>query len=174
MEIRRIRPDEVEAYREVRLRALRLAPYAFGTTFAEASERDDEAWRQNTERLSQPGIAGFALDRGDGTFGGLVSVRIEDGLGEVNQMWLDEDLRGGDWATALLDACERFAADAGLERITLWVLEVNARAARFYARRGYTPTGETETAPWGGHELKLAKRLSSGSYGLNSPEFPQF
>jgi ribosomal protein S18 acetylase RimI-like enzyme len=166
MEVRRIRPDEVEAYRDVRLRALRLAPYAFSTTFEEASVRGEAEWREFTERLATSAhTAGFALDRGAGTFGGLVSVRIkdredsEDHEAEVNQMWLDEDLRGGDWGRALLDACERFAADAGVERLTLWVAEGNERAARLYARRGYLPTGETKAFPTGGLELRLAKAL---------------
>ena len=104
----------MEAYREVRLRALRLAPYAFGTTFAEASSRDDDAWRANTVRLCGPEVAGFVLDRGDGTLGGLVSVTIEDpAAAEVNQMWLDEDLRGGAWGAALLGECEAFASAGG-------------------------------------------------------------
>lgn len=163
MEVRRIRPDEVDGYREVRLRALRLAPYAFSTTFDEASSRGEDAWREFTERLAtSASTAGFALDRGEGRFGGLVSVRIEDSAeseGEVNQMWLDEDLRGGDWGAALLDACERFAADAGVGRLTLWVAEGNERAARLYARCGYTPTGATEAFPAGGLEVQFEKPL---------------
>jgi len=161
VEVRRIRPDDIEAYREVRLRALRRAPYAFLTTFADASSRDDEAWRDATARLASEHVAGFALDRGDGTFGGLVSVTVEDpSAAEVNQMWLDEDLRGGDWGAALLAACESFAAAAGVERLTLWVAEGNARAERFYARCGYLATGETEAFPGGGRELQLAKPLA--------------
>ncbi len=160
MEIRRIRPDDVEAYREVRLRALRLAPYAFSTTFVDASSRDDEAWRGATARLAGEHVAGFAVDRGDGTFGGLVSVTIEDpAAAEVNQMWLDEDLRGGDWGAALLGACEGFATAADIGRLTLWVAEGNERTARFYARCGYAATGETEAFPGGGLELQLAKVL---------------
>jgi len=168
VEVRRIRPDEVEAYRDVRLRALRLAPYAFSTTFEEASTRSDEEWREFTGRLATSAqMAGFALDRGDGNFGGLVSVRVEAEVGEagevsegeVNQMWLDEDLRGGDWGRALLDACEHFAADAGLERLTLWVAEGNERASRLYARCGYVPTGQTEAFPAGGMEVQLARAI---------------
>ena len=160
MEVRRIRPDEMEAYREVRLRALRLAPYAFGTTFADASSRDDDAWRANTVRLCRPDIAGFVLDRGDGTLGGLVSVTIEDpAAAEVNQMWLDEDLRGGAWGAALLGACEAFATAGGVRRLALWAAATNERALRFYRRCGYLETGRTEIDPNAGLELELAKDL---------------
>lgn len=179
MEVRRIRPDDVEAYREVRLRSLRLAPDAFGSTFEEASQRTDAEWREFTERLATSvHTAGFVLDRGDtssSVFGGLATVRLlDDPTGhasreaprdaEVNQMWLDEDLRGGDWAPALLAACEAFARTLGpppVERVTLWVAATNERAARLYARCGYEPTGETDEAPEPhlGTEVRLAKRL---------------
>ena len=160
MEVRRIRPDEMEAYRDVRLRALRLVPYAFGTTFADASSRDDDAWRASTARLCRPDIAGFVLDRGDGTFGGLVSVTIEDpAAAEVNQMWLDEDLRGGEWGAALLGACEAFAAAGGVRRLMLWAAASNERALRFYRRCGYLDTGRTEVDANAGLEVELAKDL---------------
>lgn len=162
MEVRRIRPDEMEAYREVRLCALLLAPYAFGTTFADASSRDDDAWRANTARLCRPDIAGFVLDRGDGTFGGLVSVTIEDpAAAEVNQMWLDEDLRGGAWGATLLGACEAFAVAGGVGRLTLWAAATNERALRFYRRCGYLETRRTQVDANAGFELELAKDLDA-------------
>lgn len=166
MEIRRIRPDEFEAYREVRLRALRSAPYAYGSTFEEASTRDEAAWREFTERLAtSERNAGFVLDRGEGRFGGLASIRFEDddASAEVNQMWVDEDLRGGTWAKALLDAAEAYASAGGVRRVTLWVTEGNVRAARLYARCGYTPTGATGALPRVGPGLELAKELPESS-----------
>ena len=167
MEVRRIRPGEFEAYREVRLRALRLAPYAFGTTLEEAASRSDDEWRAFSDRLAtSTETAGFIVDRGEGVPGGLVSVRllVEPGDvasdAEVNQMWVDEDLRGGPWAGALLDAMEGFARAIGVRRLTLWVTEGNRRAFRVYERHGYTPTGVTEPFPRGGIETQLGKALT--------------
>ena len=49
------------------------------------------------------------------------------------------------WSTgtgrALLDHVLAKARTAGYARITLWVLEANARARRFYQRAGFTPDG---------------------------------
>lgn len=167
MEVRRLRlhdSGDIEAYRDVRLRALRLAPYAYLTTLAEAEERDAEALREFTERMAaSEEIAGFVLERDGGGFGGLASVRLEpDGAGaEVNQMWVDEDLRGAGWGEELLASCERFAAEAGAQRVTLWVADDNPRAERLYARFGYVRTGSTEPFPRGGTEVEMAKSLSS-------------
>ena len=168
MEVRVIRDDEWEAYREVRLRALREAPYAFGTTYEEASRRDEGTWRKFTARLAaQAESTGFVLDRGDGQMGGLVTVRFDlEGAGrggagedaaEVNQMWLDEDLRGQGNAERLLHACEEVTRARSVNRVVLWVEDENPRAARVYERCGYRRTGVTEPNERGGRSWQFAK-----------------
>ncbi|MDA1010168.1 MAG: GNAT family N-acetyltransferase, partial [Chloroflexi bacterium] len=138
MDVRPIRPDEVEAYRDVRLRALREAPYAFSTTFDEAAARPESTWREFTHRLAaREELVGFVLDRGDGRLAGLATVRLEALSAEVNQMWLDEDLRGQGHAEALLHAAEAFAQERGVVCMELWVEDDNHRAIRTYERCGY-------------------------------------
>jgi ribosomal protein S18 acetylase RimI-like enzyme len=162
VEVRPVRAGEWEAYREVRLRALREAPYAFSTTYEEASQRDDDAWREATERIaSHREWAGFVLDRGDGRLAGLVSVHVEGAGAELNQMWLDEDLRGLGHAEALVAAAEDLARSRGVTRLELWVEEDNPRAARFYERLGYRLTGEGEPNPRGGRTLQMARQMAS-------------
>lgn len=166
MLVRRLRADETAAYRDVRLRALLRAPEAFGSTYEESVARPDAVWAEFTLRLAtSDAAAGFVLDRGDGRFAGLASVRLlEDGDAEINQMWLDEDVRGGAWAQALLDACHAAAVAMGAPRTTLWVVETNERARRLYLRSGYRPTGETahmhEDDTGSPLELRLARPLS--------------
>ena len=45
-EIRRVRADEWEALRDLRLRALADSPHAFATTLAEAERRSEAEWRE--------------------------------------------------------------------------------------------------------------------------------
>lgn len=160
MDVRPIRSDDTDAYREVRLRALSEAPYAFGTTYEEAAARPESAWREMTERLAaRVELAGFVLDRGDGRLAGLATVRLEALSAEVNQMWLDEDLRGRGFAEALLGAAEEFARDRGVVCMELWVEDDNPRAARVYERCGYQPTGEGEPNLRRGATLRFTKLL---------------
>ncbi len=44
MEIRRLRVDEADSWRNIRLRMLQDAPSAFGTTYAEALATPAEEW----------------------------------------------------------------------------------------------------------------------------------
>jgi GNAT superfamily N-acetyltransferase len=52
---------------------------------------------------------------------------------------------------ALLTAAEEGMRGRGADRASLWVLETNARARRFYERRGWTWDGSTST-----HQLQCA------------------
>ena len=56
MEIRRARPDEWQALRDLRLRALATDPDAFGSTLAGSSTRTDAEWQ---ERANPPDGAVF-------------------------------------------------------------------------------------------------------------------
>ena len=49
MQVRRVRPDEWRALRDVRLRALETDPDAFGATVAEALARPDEEWQSRAD-----------------------------------------------------------------------------------------------------------------------------
>ncbi|MDO9445935.1 MAG: N-acetyltransferase, partial [Dehalococcoidia bacterium] len=94
MEVRRIRADEGIALREVRLRALRLAPEAFHSTVEEASLHPEAEWHDRAERGANGAYeAMFVLDRGDGVLGGMVYTNAltdppHDAF--ISSMWLDE------------------------------------------------------------------------------------
>lgn len=139
MEVRRIQAAEWRAYREVRLRALRMSPYAYSSRFDDAVTRTDETWQEFVTRMAEvEDSAAFVLDRGSGEFAGLVSTTVdrETGQGEVFQMWLDENLRGGGYASELLGVVEGFCLERGASRVVLGVEDENPRARRFYEREG--------------------------------------
>jgi GNAT superfamily N-acetyltransferase len=164
MEIRRIRSGEAAAYREVRLRALRLEPGAFGSTYAEELAYPDSLWAERTDASAESmESALFVVDRGDGAFAGTVYVRVAPEAphdGYVGAMWVDDDLRGGGWATGLLDTAEAFARALGASAVELWVAEMNPRARAFYARQGYRPTGVDEPSHDGTRTLLLRKEIA--------------
>jgi ribosomal protein S18 acetylase RimI-like enzyme len=163
MEIRELREDDGLAYRDVRLRALRLAPEAFGATYEEEAAQTDAFWIDLVARTARSmESAVFALDRGDGTLAGTAYVRVLPDPphdGSVGAMWLDEDLRGSGWAEALLGAAEKFARALGAGAVTLWVAGGNERARRFYARTGYISTGIEEPSAREAPTLLLRKDL---------------
>ncbi|RTQ99864.1 GNAT family N-acetyltransferase [Halomonas nitroreducens] len=82
--------------------------------------------------------------------------------GEVYALYLRAEQWGRGVGRALLAAAERRLAGDGHRLASLWVLEANQRARRFYARVGYSPDGRRETIRIGGkalHELRYRKPL---------------
>jgi len=119
-------------------------------------------WR---ERLDRPpaGWSTFVADR-DGVVVGFTSVgpsRDERGIGELYAIYVDPD----DWSTgvgrALIERAEEQLRSEYAE-VTLWVLEDNPHARRFYERAGWSLDGGRKAeARWGvrAPEVRYRKRF---------------
>jgi len=142
MEIRRVRANEWEALRELRLQALGTDPDAFGDTMERASADDDEAWRRRADR---PDGVTFVAVADDGRFlgmaGGGPAPDRPDAAG-VYGMWVAPEARGRGLGAALLAAVEGWARETGYVLIGLGVTTTNEPAIRLYASRGYADIGE--------------------------------
>ncbi|HUY61801.1 MAG TPA: GNAT family N-acetyltransferase [Candidatus Dormibacteraeota bacterium] len=137
--VRRLERTEWPLLREVRLRALRDAPFAFGATHAETATRDDEFWQASVVRT-----AWFVAHRGDETVGmvaGLPGDAAAPESRELVSMWVAPSWRGAGVAAELVAAVCRWAQADGAAAVLLSVSEANPRARRFYERVGFRPTG---------------------------------
>lgn len=148
--IRRIRPQDAEAWREVRLRALLDAPDAFGSTHAETLARPPGYWSDRAARSATgSATAIFLADGGNGLLG-LVGGNCPPGQSEVRElisMWVAPAARGTGLAERLVAEVVDWSADAGSSRVELWVTESNERARRLYARIGFTLTDAQQAHP---------------------------
>jgi GNAT superfamily N-acetyltransferase len=146
--IRRLRPDEGQALKTLRLRALAGAPDAFGQTLAEASARDD--WAEWARKLSSAdGNAGFLAEAPEGAVGlafGILEAERADAA-HVGGMWVDPAWRRRGVGAALVAAVIEWARARGRPRVCLWVTEQNRPAVSLYARLGFRPTGERRPLP---------------------------
>ncbi|WP_431782112.1 GNAT family N-acetyltransferase [Streptomyces chumphonensis] len=164
--IQALTPDEWPLWRELRLRALEEAPYAFGSTLAEwTGDGDREArWRA---RLNVPGSRSFlaVFDRLDGLDGQYVGMAgglpgATDNVVELVSCWVAPEARGRGVGDALLLAVEDFARASGAATLELAVYQDNAPAIALYGRNGLVDTGlRGDVAPDGHRELVLRKRL---------------
>jgi len=136
VEIQRIGPDEWEIFRDLRLRALREAPYAFGSRYDDWVQAPEDRWRV---RLAAVPLNLVAL-RGDVPLGMASGVLEGEDGAELISMWVDPAARGSGVAAALVGAVVDWAAGAG--RTTyLMVRSENARAIASYARAGFVDLG---------------------------------
>ncbi|MEY9878225.1 GNAT superfamily N-acetyltransferase [Streptacidiphilus sp. MAP12-33] len=82
------------------------------------------------------------------------------GIGEVHALYVHPDAWFTGTGAALLDAATRRLAEDRFHTLTLWVLERNEQARRFYERHGWQPDGATDELLFGGAmlvELRYAR-----------------
>ena len=136
--------EDWERYREIRLRALADAPFAFGSTFEQERERPEALWR---ERLANPGGATF-LATDEGRSVGLVSVFFEDvRRAHLVSMWVSPEARREGIGRTLVDLVIDWAARNDAATVELWVTETNRPARELYERCGFAFTGRRQPLP---------------------------
>ena len=72
-----------------------------------------------------------------------------ESVGEIVTFYLDPTAFGSGGADLLMSAALVALRAAGFTTAMLWVLGTNARARRFYERRGWRPDGTSKVHDWG-------------------------
>ena len=156
--IRATRREDWQLLRDVRLRALQEAPYAFLTTYEEAAVHPDDLWQER----ATPGdrAVTFVLE-GDGRFEGIVAGFADEEAPTVYlvAMWVAPERRGSGVARQLVEQVVEWARGRGADRVILSVEPRNERAARLYERCGFVRLAERPKLPWSSdspaYELRL-------------------
>ena|SRR5690348_14873729 len=137
--------DEWPLYRELRLRALRDSPDAYGSILDLEAALTDGEW---TERLARGVHSETELPliaECEGAPCGLAWVRLDDGAAEtahLYQMWVSAEHRRRGVARALVDAAAAWARVMGALRLDLDVTSNNEAAIRLYEGAGFVLHGE--------------------------------
>lgn len=75
--------------------------------------------------------------------------RDPESTGEITSIYLAPEVQGSGNGVALLAASVDQMVAAGYETATLWALDTNTRARRFYEIAGWKPDGTTKLHDWG-------------------------
>jgi GNAT superfamily N-acetyltransferase len=156
--IRRLTPDDWRDWRNLRLAALREAPYAFGSALADWQGAGDteERWRARLMSVEFNAIA--LLDQADA---GMVSGSLEGEQPELISMWVVPSARGRGVGDALIGSVIDWARSAGRDTLVLQLVEGNEHAAALYRRNGFEDRGLVADAD-GPCERLMALDLLSG------------
>ncbi|MCD9903096.1 GNAT family N-acetyltransferase [Streptomyces cyaneofuscatus] len=164
--MRAVRAEEWPLARQLRLEALQdpAAPVAFLESYEEAAAQPDAYWQDRTARGAEgTTVRQFVAESAEGEWVGTVTVlveRPEDDVrfgeaaavdqGHLVGVFVRPEVR----ATGVTDALFREAVDWAwslsappLARVRLYVHEDNPRAAAFYRRFGFVPSGQRIPAP---------------------------
>ncbi|HEU4946886.1 MAG TPA: GNAT family N-acetyltransferase [Kribbella sp.] len=155
--VRKLDVDDWKTLREIRLRSLLDAPEAFFRSHAEEAAFDEEAWRGRLSSTDWVTLIAEVDGRAVGMIGGGPAAEDERDpeAALMVAMWVEPESRGSGVADALTSALGDWAREQGHPRLLLWVYDAAPRAAAFYRRAGFTPTGRVEVFRNDGRPLNL-------------------
>lgn len=150
-----------ERVRELRLRMVLDTPVAFLESADQVRALDETEWRARVVRSRGPGNIRWIAAAPDGTWVGCMSAFISEGepsyvadakpgppRANLVGVFVDKDWRGdAGVADALLAAVCDWVRERGLDTLYLHVGDVNTRARRYYAKKGFTETGVVAVSP---------------------------
>lgn len=171
--VRRLTVGEGDLYRSVRLEALRESPEAFSSTYESALSRTYDSWN------AQVDASAFGSDRAtfivlaDQPIGLAALYRDHDrpNEGELIQVWVSPEARGGKVATDLINAIFDWAASNGFETIRAEVTRNNPRALRFYEKHGFVRIDPDHAS--GEHGRILTRRVEPDGEAHKLPRLAQ-
>ncbi len=142
--VTRIRSDQWQILRDVRLRALEDAPYAFGTTLAEGEKRTDRDWQDVArDHATLSDRAYFMAYVGGNPCGMAGCYRTTSDTVVLTAMWVAPEFREQKIGEQIVRAVIKWAREGGATTLEAWVSENNP-ARFFYEKIGFKETCSTE------------------------------
>lgn len=160
-EVRRVRPEDWAAVRDLRLAALRTDPMAFGSTLEREQAYPAERWQERA-RSSSSGDqqATFVATAPDGQLVGMATILRQPAGAGLFGMWVHPSRRGTGLGGRLLDTALRWLRE--IEPTATVTLEVNRQqgaAVGLYRSRGFEFSGHEQPLghdpPAVAHEMVL-------------------
>lgn len=138
--IRLLGPEDVDAFRSIRLEALRKAPESFCSSLEEWQDLPDTEWRR---RLVENSV--FVAEDGPMPVGIMALARQRARSmahrATIQMVYVSSASRGRGIAEALLEALVAFARERGVLQLELQVRAENDGAIRLYRRQGFAEIG---------------------------------
>lgn len=139
---RRIRVDEGERLRQVRLDAIADSPGTFTTGLEAARARPQGAWDRVAEAHSHAADQATWFAEVDGEIAGMISAfRTDDGAVTMTSLWSAPGHRRSGVADALVLTVRTWAREGNALEVRQWLVERNAHARAFHDALGFVPTG---------------------------------
>jgi ribosomal protein S18 acetylase RimI-like enzyme len=145
IQVRPVREDEWQDYRDLRLKALKTDPLAFGSTLQREQAFSPGVWKERVTRghSTLASVTWVAVSSTERFVGMIVAADLE-GTIHLFAMWVDPEFRGVGIGRQLLDTALTWIQRSHPGRAV--VLEVNPRqvtAVHLYQSRGFRFTGNS-------------------------------
>ena len=144
-ELRTVGAGDWQAMRDIRLDALREAPYAFASSYDSEAAYPEQTWQERAAAGNS--ILAYRPESGPRPVGLVAAIGLVPDELELVSMWVRPEARGRQVGSGLVEAVMEYARERPVARVHLWVTESNQAARRLYERCGFAPTGERQPLP---------------------------
>jgi GNAT superfamily N-acetyltransferase len=154
-EIVTLPPDQWQAYRDLRLEALRTDPQAFGASYGENSRQPEGYWQGRLAQAAEGRRSWLLFARRRDRLVGMIgaSLEAEGEVVEVISMYVTPAQRSQGVARALMAAIlAALDRTAGLPPLRLAVNREQAQAVALYLHSGFEIRGEASVRMGDGRE----------------------
>jgi RimJ/RimL family protein N-acetyltransferase len=140
VQIRHLRPEDFQIWKEIRLEAVKNHPKAFGGSFEEESRRTDEQWKGSMSSSFKFGA--FIEEKIVGCLGYYINdgEKMKHRAG-VFGMYIRSEARGKGVGKALIDYVRSHAKEREVIQLHLTVLTTNYAAINLYLKCGFVIYG---------------------------------
>ncbi len=138
MHITKLPSEQWQAYKDLRLLALKSDPEAFGSSYEEELGLSEQNWRNRINAMW------FAVI--DDQVAGLIGLLPKEGLaskhiGIIVSLWIKPEFRGRGLAKDLLKTVQDNAKSLGFRKLSLHVTTNQAAAIKLYKEMGFEYIG---------------------------------
>ncbi len=139
----------VATLKETRLRALRDAPSAFGSTYEREVQLSDGEWRERALHWEGARTAAYLAVEDEKPCGliGTFLHKDDDARAGIVSMWVAPEKRRQRVGHMLIEAAIAWAKEKNARAIYLMVTSNNEAAIAFYKSLGFAETGHSEPYP---------------------------
>lgn len=140
--IRPVQPPDWQAYRDLRLEALRYAPTAFGMAYETEAAKDDAYWQERIAKTLHSDIQAMFVADHDGILVGMMGMYRDDlpklrHAATLIAVYVRPVARGQGITDRLIEACMNWAQAHKVRFVRLAVETANIYALRVYLRNGF-------------------------------------
>lgn len=139
-EIISLSPEDWQQYRDLRLRALKEEPQAYGSTYEDNAKRPDEFWRERIEDTLNKNTQWLVFARSGGTLVGMAGAfaEKEPDNAQVVAVYVVPEARGKGISKLLMqELLTRIKTNEKVKKITVDVNPQQVAAFNLYKNSGF-------------------------------------